>query len=356
MSIRRLSLRICFSLLAVAVSSLLLSSAQAGGKQRGRPIDLSEPRSDEVTTNLHQLTSKKDSLKQLEEDLYTPLQAFSPKSSIDGVPAPPIRPPATSVIQSKRAKELLERRKNWIFMSPEDLLAGPTVDDILKTPRYDANGQEKKELEPMERYYQRLAAKRPGTKNINQTTGDELFGSTKSTNPRDQLDSRDDSNLPSSIKESALALKQLTEPDQGADRSGQSAPHGTFSDTFGLGSMVPTKDQKLAHKTYMDEYHALLDPGWQQPATASPGSPLPDLADTARPTSRPATGLGGLPTPAPHRGLEAQMDVTHPMLGPVGLPDVNAQALGQPRLAPVVPMVESPKVVAPTFTAPRRVF
>ena len=356
MSIRLLSLRTCFSLAVLALGSLLLCSAHAGPKMRGRAIDFSEPRSDEVATNLHQLTNKKDGLKQLEEDLYAPMQMFTPKSSLDGVPAPPIRPPATSALPSKRAKELLERRKNWIFMSPEDLLAGPTVDDILKTPRYDANGQQKKELEPIDRYYQRLATKRPGTKNINQSTGDELFGSTKTATPRDKLDLRDDANLPIGIKESAAALKQLTESEQGVDRSGQSAPHGTYSDTFGLGSAAPTKDQKLSHKTYMDEYRALLDPGWQSSAAASSGSSLPNLAATTRPTGRPAASLGGLPTLATHNGLDAQMNVTHPLLGPAGLPDVNAQALGQPRLAPVVPRVETPKLVAPTFTAPRRVF
>jgi hypothetical protein len=356
MSIRLLSVRIGSGLVAVAVGSLLLCSAQAGPKPRGRAIDFSEPKSDEVTTNLHQLTSKKDGLKQLEDDLYAPLQMFSPKSSLDGVPAPAPRPPATSAIQSKRAKELLERRKNWMFMSPEDLLAGPTVDDILKTPRYDANGKEKKELEPMERYYQRLATKRPGTKNINESTVDDLFSPAKASNPRDQTDSHDDSNLPSGIRESASALKQLVEPDAGADRFGQNAPQNGFSDTFGLARTAPTKEQTLAHKTYMDEYRSLIDPGWRQPATASPSGSLPSLADTARTPGRPVTSLGGLPTPATHRGLDAQMDITHPMLGPAGLPDVNALALGQPRLAPALPKVESPKRVTPTFTAPKRAF
>ena len=86
-------MQICSAVAAVAVSGLLVCSAQTGGKQRGRPIEFSVPRSDEVTTNLHQLTSKKDGLRQLEEDLYKPLQTFAPKSSLDGVVAPP-RPPA----------------------------------------------------------------------------------------------------------------------------------------------------------------------------------------------------------------------------------------------------------------------
>jgi hypothetical protein len=356
MSFRLSSLRIGFGLLAVAASSLLLCSAQGGGKERGRSIDFSEPKSDEITTNLHQLTSKKDSLKQLEEDLYQPLQAFTPKSSLEGVVAPLPRPPAVSAIQNKRVKELLERRKNWVFMTPEDLLSGPTVEEILKSPQYEKNGQEKKELPPLERYYQRLSAKRTGRINPSQSTSDDLFGTPKASNSRDQIDSGDDANLPSGLRESALALKQLAAPDTSGDPFALSAPRNSFSDTFGLDGNALPKEEVLAHKKYMDEYRSLVDPGWQRPDAANPVNPLPNLANTARPTGNPAAGLGGLPSPAAHKGLEAQLDITHPLLGPPGLPDVNAQALGQPRSAPDLPTVESPKMVAPTFTAPKRTF
>ena len=122
------SRQICLGATILVLSGLLVCNAQPGGKQRGRPIEFSVPRSDEVTTNLHQLMSKPDGLKQLEEDLYKPLQLFAPQSSLDGVVALPTRPPPTPVIQNKRVKEMLERRKNWVFMSPEDLLAAPTVE------------------------------------------------------------------------------------------------------------------------------------------------------------------------------------------------------------------------------------
>ena len=162
-----------------------MCSAQAGGKQRGRSIEFSEPKSDEVTTNLHQLTSKKDGLKQLEEDLYKPLQIVHAQEFARRRRRSASPPPAGPVIQSKRAKELLERRKNWVFMSPEDLLAGPTVEEILKAPEYDADGQEKKELPPLERYYQRLAAKRPGGKQPQPIERRRPVRPARKTNPRD---------------------------------------------------------------------------------------------------------------------------------------------------------------------------
>ncbi len=97
MSFRLCTLQVWLAAVTLAVSGLLICSAQTAGRQRGRPIEFSAPKSDEVTTNLHQLTSKKDSLKQLEEDLYKPLQSFAPRSSLDGVVAPPVRPPSASV-------------------------------------------------------------------------------------------------------------------------------------------------------------------------------------------------------------------------------------------------------------------
>jgi hypothetical protein len=148
----------------------------------------------------------------------------------------------------------------------------------------------------------------------------------------------------------------LSESDTDADRFGQGGPRSTYSDTFGLEGNAPSKEQALAHRKYMDEYQSLLDPSWQRPAAANPANPLLSFADAARPTGTPAAGLGGLPSLATHKGLEAQMDVTHPMLGSPGLPDVNAQALGLPRRAPASPTVESPKMIAPTFEAPKRAF
>ena len=356
MSFRLSSLRIGWCTAALAVSGLLVCSAQAGGKERGRTIEFSEPKSDEVTTNLHQLTSKKDGLRQLEEDLYKPLQSFAPKSSLEGVVAPLPRPPASSVIQSKRARALLERRKNWEFMSPEDLTAGPTVEEILKGPQYGADDNQKQELQPMERYYQRLATKRPGGKSPSQSKDDDLLDASRKTNPHDQLASHDDSNLPSGLKESAQALQQLSESDTAGGPFGRGATRSSFSDIFGLGANTLSKQQMAEHTKLMNEYHSIVDPSWHPPAVASAANPAFGLTDAAQPMRNAAAGLAGSSSLATHRGLDAQWDVINPMLGPPGLPDVNAQALGQSRPAPPVPKVESPTVVAPTFIAPRRAF
>ena len=356
MSFRFSSFQICRGVAALVLSGLLVCSAQAGGKERGRSIEFSEPKSDEVTTNLHQMTNKKDGLRQLEEDLYKPLQAFAPDSSLDGVVATPPRAPSASVIQSKRVKELLERRRNWEFMSPEDLTAGPTVEGILKVPQYDANGQPQKEISPMERYYQHLAAKRLNGKRTGESKDDELFAPPNKANPRDLLTAPDDADLPPALKEKAQELKRFTEQENSDTPFTQAPIHGTVSDTFGLAASALSKDQLAEHLKLMNEYHAMVDPGWHAPTTPNPASPLTDLPTPLRTGEKPAAGLGASAAPGLRTAVEVERDVLNPALGPAGMPDLNAQALGQPRAAPPLPTVPTPKVIAPTFTAPKRVF
>src|SRR5438309_368181 len=130
MSLRLSSFQVSPSI-AIAAAGLLVYGAHGADTRRGRSIEFSEPRSAEVITNLNQLTAKKDGLKQLEEDLYRPLQTFTPKSSLDGFFDPPERPRSAAVVPSKRARELLERKRNWIFLDPDDDSAGPTAESIF---------------------------------------------------------------------------------------------------------------------------------------------------------------------------------------------------------------------------------
>src|ERR1039457_5517340 len=126
MSIRHSARRIGWGMAAAVWCALAVCGAQAADRRGARSIEFSPPIADEVTTNLHQL-NKKESLKQMDEDLYQSFRSsFNQKSSLEGVTAPPPQRPAPSLIESKRAKDLLERRRNWVFMRPGDLVAEPT--------------------------------------------------------------------------------------------------------------------------------------------------------------------------------------------------------------------------------------
>jgi hypothetical protein len=359
MSFRFWSLQVWLATATMVLSGLLAGNAQTARKERGRPIEFSLPKSDEVTTNLQQLTSKKDSLKQLEEDLYKPLESFRPESSLDGVVAPPPRTPSAPPIQSKRVKELLERRKNWVFMRPEDLVSEPTIEDVLKTPQIGPDGQEKKELPAIERYYHRLSNKRVELDNPLESKNEDLFGTPSKSNSRAERVPEEDSMIPSGVRESAQALNKLVEANSSDGRFPRASAHGDFSDTFGFGNQPLSKEQLQEHKKFMDDYRSMVDPGWHPPAVASPENLLSTItADAGSSAAKPAVGLPSSLSPAPHTALEVQMDVTSPQLGPAGLPDVNAHALGQTRPTPALPTVEPTRVMPPppNFTAPKRSF
>jgi hypothetical protein len=360
MSFRFSSLQIWLAAATLVLSGLLVGNALTRSKERGRPIEFSLPKSDEVTTNLHELTSKKDSLKQLEEDLYKPLESFSPKSSLEGVVAPPPRTPSAPPIQSKRVKELLERRKNWAFVSPEDLVGAPTVEEVLKTPQIGPDGQEKKELPAVERYYRRLSNKRVEPDNPLQPKNEDLFGMPSKSDARDDRDSQEDSIIPSGVRESLQTLNKLVESDRSDGRFYRAAPHRDLSDTFDLGNQPLSKEQMQEHKKLMDDYRSMVDPSWHPPAVATPENLLTTLAADAVASSaeKPPVGLPSSLSPAPPTAFEVQMDVTSPRLGPAELPDVNAHALGQTRSAPVLPTSDPTRVPppAPTFAVPKRAF
>ena len=256
-------------------------------------------------------------------------------------------------------KELLERRKNWVFMSPEDLVSEPTIEDVLKTPQFGPDGQEKKESPAIERYYHRLSNKRVQADNLLEPKNEDLFGTPSKSNSHDERSQQEDANLPSGLRESAQALSKLVESESGDARFSRASTHGDFSDTFGLGNQPLSKEQMQEHKKFMDDYRSMVDPSWHPPAIATAENLMSTFA--AEPSSsagKPAVGLPSALSPAAPMAFEEQLNVTSPQLGPAALPDVNAQALGQTRPTPALPTVESTRVMppSPSFAAPKRSF
>jgi hypothetical protein len=263
------------------------------------------------------------------------------------------------VIQSKRVKELLERRKNWVFMSPEDMLAMPTVEDVLKTPQFGPDGKEKQELPALERYYQRLGNKRLGVEDPLQSKNQDLFGTSDKSKSRDDRAPHEDPKLPKGVRERAEELNRLFEPGASDSPFVEAATHRDLSDTFGLGHDTLSKEQMREHKQLMDDYNSILDPSWRAPAAATAGDPLSIMPiETASPAVKPAAGLPSSLSSIPRTMLDVQMDVVNPQLGPAGLPDVNARAVGQTRASSALPMAEPTRVMppSPSFAAPKRAF
>jgi hypothetical protein len=359
MSYRLSSLTVGGVLVTLALYCLSVGIVQAAGRGRGKSIEFSAPKSDEVTTNLHQLTNKKDSLTQLEEEFSRSMRTLSRGSSLDGVPAPPVRPPSGPVIPSKRAKELFERHKNAFLLTPEDLVPTPTLEEIFKVPEYDSDGLEKKKKTAMEQYYERLDAKRAAALKPNQSDDDELFGTPGTSSRREDSTSDIEPTLPPGLKEKEQALKEkeqaLKQFFQTEATDTLAAPTSTrrtsFSDIFGLGEIVPSREKTLEHKKRMEEFQSILESS-RSPLPGAEGTSL--LNDGLEPSSRAANPFGISDASS---GANSQFGAVNPVFTPGGPSDVNEQVLGQSSLIPQVPKVEPTRPSPPTtFTAPRRPF
>jgi hypothetical protein len=349
----------------------MICASHAAEKQKGRQdnprvrIEFSGPGDSEVTTNLNQLTSKKDTLKLLEEDLSLHLKSLTPKSSLDGVMAPPVERPTPSVIPNKKLKELLERRKYWYIMNPEDITSAPSAEEMFKLPEYDKNGEEKKKKTPLEKYFERQR----NSDGLMQDSKEKQPGSRKRFKTREEQDNDED--LPDSIAKTSKSLKTLNESNSSNNVLSPLSRQDTFTDVFGLEKSRPSElsaPQIAAQKARLEEFKQLLN--FSPTLGASPG----EQADSLRGVNDLRTGAaaGGYDTlPNPLR-FDATKPFASPLTAPAitpatafsppvalgGLPDVTPKVFAPGGSLPPPPRIDPPKPTAPSpiFGVPQRKF
>ena len=354
----------CLALATAGLSGVLVCSPRAGGQERGRPIEFSRPKSTEVSTNLHQLGTKRDCLRQLQDDLLQPFGAFGPKSSLDGVlaPASAVPTPAAPPILSKRAKELQERRKNLIFMSPEDLVPGLSPEEIFKMPQYDKNGQERKKLSPLEQYYERLDHSGDAAATQNPRKEGQTFDARKSPDQRKNSESQDDAltHQPGGLKEGEQTLKGIVETELSSGAFGPSLTPVSASDIFGFSKNTATPEETEKQKAYKTELYKLygvpLPP--DSGAGASSVNTIGSIIDSPSHSINAASSLDGVPNWGLRNGFDAQSGALNRGFTSGGLPDASRKLPGLAGPETSLPKVEPQKLMplAPTFAAPVRPF
>jgi hypothetical protein len=90
-------------------------------------------------------------------------------------PAPP-RAPAPS----RRTQQLWDDQKNWVFLTPGDVLNDYLVKEHLKAPEFDSLGREKSSVPAVERFYERLSDDRSSA---NSASGSFSFNTDNDANP-----------------------------------------------------------------------------------------------------------------------------------------------------------------------------
>ena len=363
MSFRLLCFRFCVILAVLALNNPLAGRLAAQSMPRGRPIEFSDPKGGGVYTNLQEFGSRTDRLKQLEEELSQPLRMFSPDTSLGGAPVPFVRPSTTPVIQSKKLQDLLERRKNWAFLSPEDVAAGPTAEDIFGVPKYEADGQETSKTPALEQYFKNIDRRQGRSAGLTKLSEEDLFGQRKTTDSDSGFASSSDSDMPSGVKDSEQALKQLLVPETDINTFAPFVTRGSPADIFGLGDQTLSPKQISAHKAYMQEFQNVLNgttaaPGIDPLDSLNPFNPLQAMSEVAREPVKLGGGLDNLLGTTRHKRLDGQSELIDPALLPNAASDINAQVLNQWNPFSTLPNTDLPKLTppAPAFTAPRRPF
>jgi hypothetical protein len=308
-------------------------------------------------TNSTSFKPKQNGLKQLEQDLFRPFESISPKGSLDGAFAPMMQPqPNTPAVQSKRARELLEHRRDWVFETPEEILAAPSTDDVLNRRDKDRQSDEHSKLSPMERYYKRLYTKENKDSARKSDKRDQLTESQKPGFPSDDPEAADeDADLPLGVRETQREMRRLLAPKERKEDSSTELG-SAFTDVFGFGKKTQSREEMEIQRERMNRYKALIGLPVTPSLETDPLKPFRDIVGT----SPKYPGL--LPT-MDSLGTLPQQNLFGIQSGSASTPNSRLLPDGAvihttPSLAPVSPKIEPPRTLPPpvTFSAPRRPF
>ncbi|MGA2786930.1 MAG: hypothetical protein ABSF60_05335 [Verrucomicrobiota bacterium] len=241
--------------LAAVVGVVFSVQAQRAASHAGQPILFSSPESDAVLTNMPSLAPKPPESPGLGSSLEAP-------SSIDFsgpvVDTPlPVVAPVVSRTEALRLQDLLDRRKNWMLLTPAEILGTTTPEQILGIREHDEFGRPKN-LTALERYTERQNQMPPVNANTNALPIWNI--SDAQSNPTNSLP--DGLGNPDN-----LAGMPLNPMSDNQTLSGQDGNNG-WTKLFGPPALAPAVT--LAQQTDMDRFRQLLRPGSSSAAAATP--------------------------------------------------------------------------------------
>ena len=350
-----MSLRLSRRFVVLATLGWLLSGTGFAADKPRRPIELSDPKSLEITTNLNQLTIKRGELRELEDNITKSFRPdFSDQGSLDGVIIPPVNA-NPGAARSKKEKEALDLKKNWFLMAPEDFTKMPTWKDLLKTHEYGPDGKDKKPRSAMETYFERQERKKRGDKESRDSSedDDELTTARKRLDMLKDLDSEEEADAAKGLKKNDRIERGVFDLRPSNPVLDQDPARQGLSDFFGLGnSSTPSTYQMDSHRASMKEFEKLL------PVSPIEGqSPLPSMFD---PKNLLLPSIPSTPVLPPN----AVPVESSPALGfvgslaPISQPDLGVKSLNALGVGATTPRSEPPRIMqpSPTITAPKRPF
>ncbi len=304
-------------------------------------------------------TPKRDGLLQLEEQLRQALKMLKPNAADDLSANPaPVKPRAITPAQTKRAKDLAERRKNWMMMNPDDLTAMPSLEELFNLPEIGPDGRVKQTPSELKRIFGELDPEAKAKNNRKLKAEDDASAKRKRTGRLGEESSTDDPEETSGGK----SKEQEPKKPFGAESSPLAAPtpaHSSWLDIFGLGNNLPTPEQEKAHKAYMQQYDQILDTA----RVGSQGNSLLNAINASKPSPAVPAGYGSSFSSSASlgqlSGFNFQSSPTlNSSLSGVTAPDLSSKALNSwnPYYTPPSSQPARTPPPAPSFEPPRRKF
>ena len=345
---------------ALWLAALAPASAQQPSSQHGSGIRFTEPESPVTSTNLTEPSAKKPIFGGLDRTVRKPFEFFKTEDSFSGVLAPPPQRVTLPALNSRRAKELLDRRKNWVFNTPEEMYGIQSPEQMMNVREFGPDGEEKAPKNSFERYVERME-KASAQAATNQVASDNLpswlkpdAGEEESAFGKDgkQTDHSIFGNVETNSKRTSgngeFTSLFSSGPDTTTERSSS-----TFFSFRPADSGDKPAGKDAAREMRMQEFKQLLE-------TSSPvssgigagfGSFTPSRPEVAATVPAFSAGNLGLDSFSPQ---PATRPATLPSLSPsAALPNYATPSLSPP---PVTPASRTYAPPPPAFELPRRKF
>lgn len=347
----------------LVVGTTIGANAQDRSRDRGTPIIFSSPKTDTISTNLHEVSEKKSPFKNLESEIRKPFEIFDsgptqprfkPSPQINNAPQPVNRAGLKAILEKSAEEQFLNGNQS----DQEDL------NDPFKSPDTTMDPLRKNRSKtPLDRYYDRLE-KEQGVRTNKSDTFD-LFGNKKerTSDEKHALES----NRHNAGREQDIYSKTSGQASNNAatdnifSRTGKMPEEGKFGATGG----GAVDRAMIRRETRMENFKKLLDgPAYSQsqpqnnnyhPKAANYGSgesssqrpgyitPAPTWSSSKPVTTTPIN---------PGSSFTKSSGIVGSAGRPVGLQDYASSDAA--RLSTPVAPVQQPKMKPSTFNPPTR--
>lgn len=349
---------------AVAATALVAATtvtpAQDRSRDRGAPIIFSSPKTDTISTNLHEVNEKKSPFKNLESEIRKPFEIFDsgptqpkfkPAQRINNAPQPVNRPGLKAILEKSAEEQFLNGKQG----EQEDL------NDPFKSPdsTMDPLGKNKSKT-ALDRYYDRLE-KEQGVRTNKSDTLD-FFGNKKERTVEEKHAL--ESNRHNAGREQDIYSKTFGQASTNAATENIFSRTGKIPEGGRIGSPSRSGVDRamLRQETRMENFKKLLDgPAYSQPkndnfipkassygSTEKVAQRLGYITPTPSFSSKPATT-----TPlVPGSSFSKSSGIVGTAGRPSGLQEYESSDAAQ-LSTPVAP-VQKPKMKPSTFNPPTR--